>query len=485
MKKDKNDFQLFEKLPPSLYFELRHFLPSRCYYKLLTTSKALKPVLRETWIVKLRDPNELNTVLTRIENPKTQLIIQIDSRYQFSETIKELLRFPSSKITLFHSELPLDWQEISEHHTAVRMSGTGRIIEFPMTISPNLQELSISCPMLLQDISALSNVKKLSLFHCKQISNADCLRKLSSLRLDYCPEVRDVSSLGSIFDLTLRDCRGIVDISHLTGNSRLTISKCPNIDQKTLRFQNVCYLQTDLIHHYEESTLLLNCHSLRLEKYQDPTVCTSHRFLRSITLSNLINLDLTKFSRLFSVSLCSISSIILDLSPLCSVPVVHLTDLRISTLSGLGANQAVTITDCHEIADFTALRKVHRVVITSHHGIRNGYGLEDVYELTLSSCLSFIGTSALRNVKHLYFNDCIELEKLTELEDVSTVSVLFCPSLSSIDGLGHNDKIIMDRNKLHLWSNNPKLSLDDYEMTNLYSDRISNVVLLRKQREKT
>jgi hypothetical protein len=482
--KDKIDFQLFEKLPPSLYFELRHFLPSRCYYKLLTTSKALKPVLRETWIVKLRDPNELNTVLTRIENPKTQLIIQIDSRYQFSETIKELLRFPSSKITLFHSELPLDWQEISEHHTAVRMSGTGRIIEFPMNISPNLQELSVSCPMLLQDISALSNLKKLSLFHCKQIYNVDCLRNLSSLRLDYCPEVRDVSRLGNIFDLTLRDCRGIVDISHLTGNSRLTISKCPNIEQKTIRFQNVCYLQTDLIHHYEQSSYLLNCRSVQLEKYEDTAVFTSHRFLRFITLFNLVNLDLTNFSCLFCVSLNSISSITLDLSPLFSVPIVHLAYLRISTLSGLGANQAVTITDCHEIADFTALQKVHRVVITSHHGIRNGFGLEDVYDLTLSNCLGFIDTTALRNVKHLYFNDCIELENLTDLEDVSTVSVLFCPSLSSMDGLGNNDKIIMDRNKLHLWSKTVKLSLDDYEMTNLHVDRISNVVLLRKPREK-
>jgi hypothetical protein len=238
--KDPNDFQFFKSLPSSLYYELRGFLEPKCYYRLVTTTRLLKPVLYETRIVKLTDPSELEIILSKIKNSGLQLVVVIDNISQDRETVQRLVGLPSYKIT-FGNYPDLNWEVICESHSIVHLNGKS-VVKFPQNLSPNMQQLSIFSPGELLDVSPLSHLTKLSLINCRQVVNVNCLRNLSSLELYVCNQVTDVSELGRITNLSIKECWEIVDISQLSNNRKLTIVDCFNIDRKTVpSFENVSF----------------------------------------------------------------------------------------------------------------------------------------------------------------------------------------------------------------------------------------------------
>jgi hypothetical protein len=205
--------------------------------------------------------------------------------------------------------------------------------------------------------------------------------------------------------------------------------------------------------------------------------------LRRIALHGVMPPKLSNFSHLFSVWLHEIGSFVstLELSPLFSVPLVHLQFFKkITILAGLGGNRRVIVEDCPEIADFSALRMVHTVEIIKNRVITNGKGLENVFDLTLKRCFQLVDTTALRNVKYLSITECHNLTELSGLEDVVTVSACHCEGLTTFTGLGNNQKIILDQRRLeNLWENS-NVTLDSYEMTNPWNSALNTVLLLKK-----
>jgi hypothetical protein len=483
--KDRKDFQFFSSLPSSLYYELRDFLEPRCYYRLVTTTRLLRPVLYETWIVKLMDPSELEVILSKIKNSRHQLVVPIDVVSQDRKTIQSLVDLPSYRIT-FGNYPVLNWEVISESHTRVHLS-VKSVVKFPQRLSPNMQQLSIFCPGELVDVSPLSHLTKLSLINCRQVVNVNCLRNLSSLELYICSQVTDVSELGRIANLSIKECWEIVDISQLTNNRKLTMLDCFNIDPKTVpSFENAVSLETDLIKSSEQTLSLRWCRSLSImdisTNFLIHTAVGSG--LRRIALHGRMPPTLSDCSHLFIVWLHEIGRSVpmLELSPLFSVPLVHLQYFtKITTLAGLGGNRRVIVEDCPEIADFSALRTVHTVKIIKNRAISSGTGLENVFDLTLQRCFQLVNTTALRNVKHLWITECHNLTELSGLEDVVTVSACHCESLTDFHGLGNNQKIIVDQRRLkNLWKNS-KLTLDNYEMTNPWNTALNSALLLKKK----
>jgi hypothetical protein len=487
MKSNDADFQFFQKLPPSLYYELRNFLLPRSYYQLMISSKVLNPVRHETRIVMLKDPKDLSVILSKIQNPRSQLVVTADSKFG---SFKKLLETPAYKLILKHNLISesdrnlLDWQKIGKYHTVVRTEGIEA--EFPENLSTDLKEIAISFPPgKLRDVSAFSHLTKLSLDNCERVTNVNCLRNLSFLVVSYCSNIRDVSQLGGVFDLTLRQCSGIVDISQLVSNTNLSILLCANINSQTMNFRNVRSLKTDLFRRYEDTIALTNSRSIKLFKYTGSAVCTQHRSLKDITIFGdrkigTQSLNLSNFSHLFRVVLANLPYVPLELSPLHSVPVVRLLSLIIDSIEGLGGNWMVSVSHCPLIANFSPLRKVHRVVISSNPKIENGKELEEVSDLTVDSCSSFTYTTGLEKLKHLHLEDCNSLKEVRGLENISTVTILSCRNLSSMNGLGNNDKIITDKSKLDVLFKNHNITLNDYEMSQWNFDP-SKVVLLRKR----
>jgi hypothetical protein len=393
-----------------------------------------------------------------------------------------LIDFPCYEITLWKSPTPDEWLRISNSHSIVHAQDL--LIEFPEIISPVLHELNVFVPTTLSGVSALSNLKKLQIYHYWHQINVEYLRNLSSLELSQCPEVKDVSQLGKIERLSLISCSGIVDISQLTSNTKLTILDCPNIVSEW-NFQNVRYLNTDLLRFYEQTVDLHQCYSLSLEQFSGSSFCTTNKYLREVTLSRCEPVSasrtlLSNFSHLFRVVLETLPFPSLDLSPLYFVPVVVLMSLKITTLVGLGGNRLVSVYYCAKLKNLKPLRDVPRVLLCGLRGITGGEGLENVFDLTLDDCSDFVNTSALKNVKILTIKGCAALKELKNLAEVSSVSVLDCANLVSMNGLGNNMKITMNRNQLHILKKNPRISLQDYERTR-GAPNTNEVVLLRKR----
>jgi hypothetical protein len=196
MERTNGNYQFFKKSPFQLYYELRDYLSPKCYYELLTTSKLLDWIHRETRIVVLRDPAELDVILSRIQNPKTQLVIDITSQLQISEAAKRLTEVPSYKIRLWNG-LHCNWAKVTECHSVVYGAFSLEAADFSST-SVNVKELRLGCSPRCADLSPFSHLSKLSVCSLRGITNARCLGNLSSLELVCCSDFSDLAGLGKI-----------------------------------------------------------------------------------------------------------------------------------------------------------------------------------------------------------------------------------------------------------------------------------------------
>jgi hypothetical protein len=219
------NYQFFKRLPSSLYYELRDFLSSKCYYELLMTTKLMNEIRYETRIVVLKDLDELDTVLHKISNPKTQLVI---------DKISEAGELPSYKIKF-------------------RNCPDRNKMEIAILYLDFSNQLLRSCrcnSFFALNLSRLSYFSKLTL-NSFRITNERYLSNLSFLELINCSDFSDLAGLGKIPNLFLNSCQAIKNISPLTSNTKLTILHSYNVDLETLNFQTVRYFATDLIHDYE------------------------------------------------------------------------------------------------------------------------------------------------------------------------------------------------------------------------------------------
>jgi hypothetical protein len=477
------NFPFFKNLPSSLIYELQQFMDPLNYYHLLSTSKEMNPILRETWIVKLDDPRELELVLAKMDHPRRQLCVYLRD-FVFVDSSLVAMEQPSLRLILSQAQNPIiDWKSITETHQIIAAYRNAHFEPFTAnSISKNLKELRLYYFSKLSKVDSLAHLKTLVLQDCYQVSNVDCLVDIPSLTLRSCTGVIDVSKLGRINDLTLRDCPGIVDISSLTNNKRLVILYCRSINGRTVRFQkNVRYLFTDLIHTFRQSEGLDNC---RLASLFWPDYDSQHDLVKA---SQRIRhpFKLSSFSHLFEVELDGFPHPEPDFSALYSVPKVSLSKIKqISNLKGLGGNRMVNIHSCWNLNCFAAIKNVPRVIVSGpSDNFVNGEDLCNVFDLTLKDLSKFSDTRALKNVTHLSLEWCVALQELTGLENVSTVTIINCPNLLSLKGLGNNEKIVLERriyNKL-MKKNRKDLGMRNYNGYQMVTHTDEEIVLLSKQ----
>jgi hypothetical protein len=91
----------------------------------------------------------------------------------------------------------------------------GEMFVGPLKSSPvtryfgNVLSVSLINSSLIEDVSALSSVKYLSLAQCKNVKDVSMLGNCYSLDLEGCELIGDVSSLGKVAYLSILDCAGI------------------------------------------------------------------------------------------------------------------------------------------------------------------------------------------------------------------------------------------------------------------------------------
>jgi len=92
-----------------------------------------------------------------------------------------------------------------------------------------LQSMRLSCCRTISDVSALRNLRFLTIYICPCISDVSALGSLHYLRIATCVDIIDVSALGSVHTLILEGCHSIRDVSALWSVRNLTIQYCLGI----------------------------------------------------------------------------------------------------------------------------------------------------------------------------------------------------------------------------------------------------------------
>jgi hypothetical protein len=103
-----------------------------------------------------------------------------------------------------------------------------------------------------ENLHFLSNVKRLYLDGCYEISDVSCLSKVYDLSLGGCNKIKDISMLNHVYRLNVRDCHGIIDISKLNHVCCLNISfnwkittGLPTVNRlKEICLSNSCFLHS-------------------------------------------------------------------------------------------------------------------------------------------------------------------------------------------------------------------------------------------------
>jgi hypothetical protein len=411
-----------------------------------------------SWQIKkyLEEPDFRQLFFSKIQNPKLQLNLLIESSFTFATA--ELLSIPCRLLLLSQHH----WHEIPNWMDYIQDKETfnsidSKIIQFnKFPSNSRLKSMILSDFNELKNVQTLSFLTELSLFSCFHVSEVNCLKDLKSLYIYGSPKITNIQELGNIHHLHIEKCDGITDVSSLNYNYRLILANCKNISKKTLSFKHVFSLCTDLISCFEESkclenTCILEC--LAGSRYQGSEIHLSSK-VRKFTFTAYPTLNLSNFTQLYSVKLVCIhrESVI---APLFAVPIVHIENVTFQTLEGLGGNQKVVITQCPYISDFSCLKSVPRVEIRLCNRFSNGSDVENCRELIVVGCRAFEDTSALSGLQSLLLQSC-NVSELKAIDSIPEISVIGCP-LINLKGIGRNHrKIVMDAEYEALFLRNTK-----------------------------
>jgi hypothetical protein len=107
-----------------------------------------------------------------------------------------------------------------------------------------------------------------------------------------------------------------------------------------------------------------------------------------------------------------------------NVPVVYFSVCAyLKDISGLGENKVVTITECHNISDFSSLKRVPKITIKDYSGFRSGScTMENVQILTINRCCNFKDTSLIGKMRNFNLLNCLCIS-LAGLPEVSSLCI--------------------------------------------------------------
>lgn len=303
----------------------------------------------------------------------------------------------------------------------------------PLTNLSHLTSLDIQV-LWDEDVTALQNIKHLSLLSCNNIKDFSILGngKQTSLTLVTCPfltvvnnfqsvriltlaacsALEDVSPLHGVYNLSLQSCRRVKDISKLGNHHRLQIYQCStnllgyeslkDIPHVELGYCDISDL-TPLSN--AKSVSLVGCIEISdvspLKSVKSVILSCFKNSINVSTLHNVQNLELSfrstdgidnlstmKNNRL-DISLSSGS--IEDFTFVCNIQHFNfrqplkpiLIDQSLKDISGLGRNRSVEIRSCGSITDVSSLAAVLIVTIQGCDGIKNVECLQKVPRLRI------------------------------------------------------------------------------------------------------
>jgi hypothetical protein len=437
---------------PEVLFRLIHtFLSNDDYHYLLNTSKRLFEDLKRktiyfplnvaTSITYLQDEDFQRLLLSKVENGWEQIGVHFSRRRRDFAGKEIPPDLPIHQIAEVEKLPPEQWN----NYKSIKFFGKSQCF---IPSIPNVRELSLPSNDKFFDFTPCQSLSKLSISdrHRKRcfVEDITPLSKIPHLTVGSLVNVTDFSMLYSQTYLKIFDCDGLTDVTSFRFIRQLTLMECHNI--------------TDV-------SALNGVYDLTLDDCQGVE-------------------DITRLGNHHRLVLSSLNENVTDFNCLLHIPHVSVEDCSILDLNVLRYATSVRIALLEELCDVRALKNVKKVEI--YYIVGTIVGLEELRDVpdlayyftgrTDVSCvqnerlslynpsLQITGLSVFSiKIKHLTISmsevfakfvnegqgsllghltsltlDTLPVKSLQGFRDIPTVSLRYCDSLQSLDGLGGN-----------------------------------------------
>jgi hypothetical protein len=262
-----------EKIPSSLWGEVKQFITELDYLGLLNCSKRVfQGIKKETRKIMLRDDDAEDFI--------------------FLEAFQENIQ---AKIVSFKFQVMVRINEI-----ILRKHDMAEIVNLLSLLDASYElYLTDSDVVDLTPLSTVKNLQTVSLRNCNQLENVTCLKSVQKLVLDHCDKINNISDLGQIPWLRIDTCKGITNgVPKGFQSQNLQIRHCINMQLKNSVFQHLKVIETDRLTRSVDVMKLKNVEILSLHFYEDsefpflPTL--SKLVLSQNSLKSTNNLHLLK-----------------------------------------------------------------------------------------------------------------------------------------------------------------------------------------------
>jgi hypothetical protein len=202
-------------------------------------------------------------IMSNISNPKFQIFLNFDngvdeSNYEFPMADAELyfiinskvyginiiggvdnllsldlvedVSFLSARCDWFYDEPPVVAPSSSDKLVKINRLGVtcSGLTHVALPAFGKVEQLCLEYAMIT-DVTALRNIRKLSLLSCENLVDISPLRNVFDLNLTDCENIVDVSSLGNVHKLNLSGCKLIIDVTALSKVYDLNIDFCKRV----------------------------------------------------------------------------------------------------------------------------------------------------------------------------------------------------------------------------------------------------------------
>jgi hypothetical protein len=471
----------FNKIPNELYqIFLQPYVSSLEYYYLISTSKEifadLKFTTRQITLngdhLKLFfiDPVFQAKIYSKIRNPAHQLNFNLVKEVKDNLFHRDVLNylvcnkihklyysltncpaiieachlnfaFLSSirELELYHMSYPAlpSFSTLSLSNTITLV--LRRVLVVVLPFIPTLKEVTIDTCSLLTDFSTISHVEKCTMSNMK-MENLDCFKKIPFLTFCYCPTLRDVTPLYNNFSLTFNNCLNVENLAYLTNCSSLQVLTQEGDTHQAVRDD------AQLFNLPRIKKLTIDSPSKSVKK-----LTSFSSFLQSLTLSRSdclkkLPLLLLQQLRFLSLSHCSeVESLVFpDNSQLKVLELSHLSSLtkitwkesskkKMTISNQTNSLRSATINCCHQLTDFSFLRRAPKVEIIQCNGFGDpleafGDNLVEisVSHLILKLCEYLKHFPVLPSLKQLELHRCDGIKSFENMKTIPSLTIHDC-----------------------------------------------------------
>jgi hypothetical protein len=309
----------------------------------------------------------------------------------------------------------------------------------------------------ISDLSSLSNLIKLTVSHCYNITN-DCipyLRKIRFLTFISCPSIRNISSLVDVYELKIITCSNVEFSDFISNNIKLTIFNCHQL-LNCYQLRNVKNINiSNCLRCMEGPDLRSNCTTVTLENLPSLGVGELKIFpknLQNLYLNNIhIAPELEQLRHLHRLKIKNCSTFDCEtIACLGNIPFLSFENCEtLNSIIGLGGKgqEYVSIIECHAVNNFSWLKNVPHVRIIRCGGfntlsLQSFCGVIHLELDTLPKTITVIPD--LTSLKWLSITSCPFLKTLlcSKVEKVE-----FHGELGAMDNLIKDSFLIKDNSK--------------------------------------